>query len=111
LETRHRTTTNKTQKIKDEQHGLVKGNNFLLLVRHPSPSYSYRQVTKITITSIDETYKDRVPPMSEGRRGCRYQSGIRIRKSKKIRQHNGQQKKYKRTNNDFKNIHIKLKIE
>jgi hypothetical protein len=35
----------------------------------------------------------------------------RIRKSKKDRQHNGQKKKYKRTNNDLQNIHIKLKIE
>ena len=36
---------------------------------------------------------------------------IRICKSKKNRQHNGQKKKYKRTNNDLQNIHIKLKIE
>ena len=36
---------------------------------------------------------------------------IRIRKSKKNRQRNGQQKKYKRINNDLQNIHIKLKIE
>jgi hypothetical protein len=36
---------------------------------------------------------------------------IIIRISKKIRQHNGQQKKYKRTNNDLQDIHIKLKIE
>jgi len=35
---------------------------------------------------------------------------IRIRKSKD-RQHNGQKKKDKRTNNDIQNIHIKLKIE
>ena len=35
---------------------------------------------------------------------------IKIRKSKE-RQHNGQKKKYKRTNNDLQNIHIKLKIE
>ncbi len=34
----------------------------------------------------------------------------RIRKSKN-RQHNGQKKKYKRTNNDVQNIHIELKIE
>ena len=32
-------------------------------------------------------------------------------KSKKDRQHKGQKKKYKRTNNDLRNIHIKLKIE
>ena len=36
---------------------------------------------------------------------------IRIRKSKKNKQHNGQKKKDKRTNNDLQNIHIKLKIE
>jgi len=36
---------------------------------------------------------------------------IRIRISKKNRQPNGQNKKYKRTNNDLLNIHIKLKIE
>jgi hypothetical protein len=36
---------------------------------------------------------------------------IRIRISKKNRQHNGQKKKYKRKNNDLENIHIKLKIE
>jgi len=36
---------------------------------------------------------------------------IRIRISKKNRQHNGQKKKYKRTNNDQQNIHMKLKIE
>ena len=36
---------------------------------------------------------------------------IRVRISKKNRQHNGQNKKYKRTNNDQQNIHIKLRIE
>ena len=36
---------------------------------------------------------------------------IRIRISKKNRQHNGQKEKYKMTNNDLQNIHIKLKIE
>jgi hypothetical protein len=35
---------------------------------------------------------------------------IRIRISKNS-QHNGHEKKYKRTNNDLQNIHIKLKIE
>jgi len=33
------------------------------------------------------------------------------RKSQKNRQHNGQKKKDKRTNNDLQDIHIKLKIE
>jgi len=36
---------------------------------------------------------------------------IIIRTSKNNRQHNDQKKKYKRTNNDLQNIHIKLKIE
>jgi hypothetical protein len=35
---------------------------------------------------------------------------IRIRISKKDRQHNGQKKRDKKTNNDLQNIHIKLKI-
>ena len=36
---------------------------------------------------------------------------IRIPNSKKDRQHNGEKKKDKRTNNDLQNIHIKLKME
>ena len=36
--------------------------------------------------------------------------GIKIRISKN-RQHNGQKKKYKRTNNDLQNTHIKPKID
>ena len=35
----------------------------------------------------------------------------RIHTSKKNRQHNGQNKKHKRTNNDQQNTHIKLKIK
>jgi hypothetical protein len=34
---------------------------------------------------------------------------IRIRKPKKNKQHNGQKKKYNRTNSDLQNIHLKLK--
>jgi hypothetical protein len=36
---------------------------------------------------------------------------IRIRTSKKNKQHNDQKKKDKRTNNDLQDMHIKLKIE
>jgi hypothetical protein len=36
---------------------------------------------------------------------------IRIRKSKKNRQHNGQSKKDKLTSNDLQIIHLKLKLE
>jgi hypothetical protein len=35
---------------------------------------------------------------------------IKIRISKN-RKHNGQKKKYKKTNNDLQNIHIKLKVK
>jgi len=45
------------------------------------------------------------------RRVWRYQCSYQIGISKKNRQHNGQKKKHKRTNNDLQNIHIKLKIE
>ena len=43
------------------------------------------------------------------RRVWRYQ--IRIRISKENTQHNVLKKKYKRTNNDLQNIHVKLRIE
>ena len=36
---------------------------------------------------------------------------IRSRKWKKEKQHNGQKKKNKRTNNYLQNIHIQLKVE
>ena len=36
---------------------------------------------------------------------------IRIRISKKNKQHNDHKKKYKRTNNDLPNMHIKLKTK
>ena len=40
-----------------------------------------------------------------------FEGVTRIRISKNNRKHNGQKKKYKRTNNELQNIHIKLKIE
>ena len=49
---------------------------------------------------------DAIPEEFEDTKGV-----TRIRKSKKNRQHNGQKKKYKRTNNNLQNIPIKLKIE
>jgi hypothetical protein len=42
-------------------------------------------------------------------RNCNFQNHDPI--SKNNRQHNGQKKIYKRTNNDLQNIHIKPKIE
>ena len=53
---------------------------------------------KVTILEEEEEFEDTKGVI-----------GIRI--PKKNRQHNGQTKKYKRTNNDLQNIHIKLKIE
>jgi hypothetical protein len=52
---------------------------------------------------IDEEQTTQWPKDTKG--------AIIIRISMKNRQHNGQKKKYKRTNNDLQNIHIKLKIE
>jgi hypothetical protein len=36
---------------------------------------------------------------------------IKIRTSKKNRQHNGQKKKYKNTNNDLQNIHERISLQ
>ena len=52
----------------------------------------------------------------ENRRDCQEKfedtkGAIRIRISKKSRQHNGQKKKYNGTNNYLQNLHIKLKVE
>ena len=44
-------------------------------------------------------------------RVLRETKGVIIIRKSKNRQHNGQKKMYKRTNNDIQNIHIKLKIE
>jgi hypothetical protein len=52
------------------------------------------------VTNIDKSEEE-----SEDTTGV-----IRIRISKN-RQHNGQKKKYKRTNNDLQNMHIKLQTE
>jgi hypothetical protein len=60
----------------------------------PKVRHSYRQYDNFDIKEFEDT-----------------KGAIRIRISKKNRQRNGQKKKYKRTNNDQQNIHIKLKIE
>jgi hypothetical protein len=67
-------------------------------------------MTRITIFGYPESQKTLYPKNLkeefEDTKGV-----IRIRILKKNRQHNGQKKKYKRTNNDQQSIHIKLKIE
>ena len=67
-------------------------------------------MTRITIFGYPESqktlYQKNLKEEFEDTKGV-----IRIRILKKNRQHNGQKKKYKRTNNDQQSIHIKLKIE
>ena len=64
------------------------------------PMYPLSQALRIVYSSIFQSIytKDEF----EDNKGV-----IRIRISKKNRQHNGQKKKYKRTNNDLQNINIK----
>ena len=50
-------------------------------------------------------------PLSKYKKFEDTKGAIRNRISKTNRQHNGQRNKYKKTNNDLQNIHIKLKIE
>jgi type III secretory pathway component EscU len=61
------------------------------------------------LTMLNKTLKDTKDNIQEEFKDTK--GVIRIRKSKKDRQHNGQKKKYKKTKNDLQNIHIKLKIE
>ena len=57
----------------------------------------YSLLTSVSFPILQEVFED-------------IKGVIRIRKSKN-RQHNDQNKKYKKTNNDLQNKHIKLKIE
>ena len=65
------------------------------------------QLTSALVTELTVDKKQTVLGMSLNI----YQRVNQNRISKKNRQHNGQKKKHKRTNNDLQNIHIKLKIE
>jgi hypothetical protein len=67
--------------------------------------------TKPLLSLLFRPFGSLVPKNSDNTMAKRYQRVNRIHISKKNRQHNGQMKKYKRTNNDLQNIHIKLKIE
>jgi hypothetical protein len=57
--------------------------------------YTHTEDGKLNLISMKEEFEDT-------------KGAIRIRISKKNRQHNDQKKKYKRTNNDLQNIHIKM---
>jgi hypothetical protein len=61
-----------------------------------------------SVLLVDETSENHRPVL---RRFEDTKGTNRIRISKKNRQHNGRKKKYKGTNNDLQNLHIKLKIE
>jgi len=64
--------------------------------------------------SYDKAFKENICPSMESTKQEEFEDTkgvIRIRISKKNRQHSDQKKKYKMTNNDLQNIHIKLKIE
>ena len=63
-------------------------------------------------TNVDRSPKSKDTDYKNNKKEFEDTKGvIRIRKSKKYRQRNGQKKKDKRTNNDLKKMHIKLKIE
>jgi hypothetical protein len=67
------------------------------------------EMCEIAIQKLEDQYKSsrqKLIDEFEDTKGV-----IKIRISKKNRQHNGQKKKNKRTNNDLQNIHSKLNIE
>jgi hypothetical protein len=83
--------------IQDDRHGVWLGDTSLLFspaqLHVKSPEVSEIFHGGVLLEEFEDT-----------------KGVIRIRMWKN-RQHNGQTKKYKRTNNDLQNIHIKLKIE
>jgi hypothetical protein len=82
---------NQTAKLK-QQVPLVEQELLTLSGYLSSPTHN------IPLSTIKEKFEDA-------------KGVIRIRISKKDRQHNDKTKKYKKTNNDLQTIHIKLKIE
>ena len=72
-----------------------------------------KRITSLQVLSTGKQIPWKLQHQTENERKVwRYQREvIRIHISKKNRQHNGQKKKYKKTNNNLQNIHIKLKPE
>ena len=85
----------RTYNFSDERHGCKAIDGII-------PSITVRFLVEGNCTKMITSYKEEFEDTKEV---------IRFRKSKKNRKHNGQKKKYKKTNNDLQNIHIKLKIE
>ena len=80
-------------------------NNFnIITIIKPSHHQSTKKINIIT----HNLFVDPSPTNEEELKETK--GAIRIYKSKD-KHHNGQKKKYKRTNNDLQNIHIQLKIE
>ena len=83
-------------------------NNFnIITIIKPSHHQSTNLQKKINIITHN-LFVDPSPTNEEELKETK--GAIRIYKSKD-KHHNGQKKKYKRTNNDLQNIHIQLKIE
>jgi hypothetical protein len=74
-----------------------------------STKHTYKTKNRVTRTPIKTGVNPGAPEEFDEFDDTK--GAIRIRISKQNRQHNGQNKKYKRTNNDLQNIHITLKIE
>ena len=111
------------QLLGDSSHIQLLGSYFIVVDRVLGPNEG-RYIFHFTITVFSlivfvmkcrsSVIQVKFPwsiPLAYGEEFEDTKGAIRICISKKNRQHNGQKKKYKRTNNDQQNIHIKLKIE
>jgi hypothetical protein len=72
----------------------------------PPTKYIFMARQLLIFINVSTDKRERSEDFEDTKRAIRN----RIPVSKKYRQHKGQKKKYKRTNNDRQNIHIKLKI-
>ena len=102
--TREHTTISNDIKITTNNYILEQKFNMVVIKNISSYYNSSQKPVLIALKLCMNIYRRRV---------WRYQRVIRIRKSKKDRQHNGRKKKDKSrtTNTDLQNIHIKQKIE
>jgi len=82
-----------------------------------APTISLREDVCADKSSLSTFFSEVFVPNPENEQSVLYEEfedtkgAIKIRILKMNRQHNGQKKKYIRTNNDLQNILIKLKIE
>jgi len=69
------------------------------------------KMCEIAIQKLEDQYKSSRQKLIDEFEDTKGVIKIRISKKNMYRQHNGQKKKNKRTNNDLQNIHSKLNIE